>query len=183
MRAQARASAQARPGPNRPWARREGFRRDSEENAGLRAPLRQDRKPPVVLAARRCDDPLGHLALKHQDHAVEPGRPRVGLEPGDEEGVSRRHRAGWRRCGQGREAQAREVDLHRVSGHDIETSGIGCGDRVERGQKAGVLFDGDDAPCAFDQKGAGEASGAGPDLDDRHAFKRAPPRGRCAGSG
>src|SRR5581483_4421165 len=60
-----------------------------------------------------------------------------------------------------------------VSGDDIEPPGIERGNRLKRREAALVLFDGDDAGGAFEQKRAGEAAGTGADLDHCHALERA----------
>ena len=54
---------------------------------------------------------------------------------------------------------------------------------VGKGRQASlVLLDGDDAGGAFEEKGAGQATGAGADFDHGHGFAADPPRGRCVWS-
>ena len=152
--------------------RREGRRGKREENAGRGAPLSNHRKPAIVFAAGRGHDPFGELALKHQHHAVEPGRPGVALQPGDEEGRGDAigqvgddaHGGGKRKRG--------VVEILCIGGNNIETPRIERGDGFERRQTAPVLFYGDDARGAFEEQGAGEAAGTRPDLDDCDPFER-----------
>ena len=57
------------------------------------------------------------------------------------------------------------------------------GDLGERGEAALVALDRDDLFRAVREQRAGEAAGAGADLDDDDAFERAARRGRCGRSG
>ena len=65
------------------------------------------------------------------------------------------------------------IEALRVGVHDLEPAGIALRDIVERGQRALVAFDRDDAFGAQRQQRARQAAGAGADLDDGGAFERA----------
>ena len=65
--------------------RHERGRRDVEQDARLGAPAGQHRQAAVRLRARRRGDAFRDLALEHQHQPVEPGRPRLGGQPADQE--------------------------------------------------------------------------------------------------
>ena len=65
--------------------RHERGRRDVEQDARLGAPAGQHRQPAVGLRAGRRGDAFRDLALEHQHQPVEPGRPRLGGQPGDQQ--------------------------------------------------------------------------------------------------
>ena len=152
--------------------RHEGGRGNVEQDFGLGAPVGEHREPAIGLVILLRDDPLGDLALKHQHHHVVPGRPWLDREPvhqqrgrdivgqvGDDFCTfAAQHRAG--------------IEALRVGVHDLEPPGIALGDIVERGQRALVAFDRDDALGAQRQQRARQAAGAGADLDDGGAFER-----------
>ena len=150
--------------------RREGARRHVEQDLGLGAPAGQHAKAAIGLRAGRCDDALGDLALEHQGHRVVPGRPRLGLEPTDQQ--RRRNVVGQvgddarRRWG-----ERRHIDGKRVVRHDRQAAGAGGGDFLQRGDAAIVALDGDNVPGAGGEQGAGEPAGAGADLDHGDAGK------------
>ena len=69
------------------------------------------------------------------------------------------------RCGRGSKARASPSTTSR-------RPGIVRGDLRERGDRARVALDRDDAAGAFGEQRAGEAAGPGPDLDHGHAVER-----------
>ena len=66
------------------WLRHEGGRRNVEQDFCFSAPVREHAQPSIGLVVLARDDPLGHLALKHQHHHVVPGRPRLDRQPVDQ---------------------------------------------------------------------------------------------------
>ena len=160
-----------------------GLTRECQPRA--RAPLGDDGEPAIGLAAGRRDDALGHLLLEHEDHAVPPGRPGLGLEPADQQQrgdvvgqVGRDHRLG---LGAGQEVAP--VGLERVAIVDRKAPGIALGDGVQRRPAALVALDRNHPLGAL--PGTARASARrGPARPRSPSCRRADlPCARCAASG
>ena len=90
---------------------------------------------------------IGHLALEHQHQHVVPGRPRLGGEPVDQQ----RGRDVVGQVGDHARAFAAEmrarIEPQRIAGNDLKPARIARGDLLQRGNRALVALDGDDAPA------------------------------------
>ena len=157
--------------------REKGARRDVEQDFRLRQPLNQHRKTPVRLAAGRCEETLGDLALKHQGKALVLADP---VEPAEEErsgdvvgqisnNLARRIR------------QLGRVEPERVCGDQLETSGIGGSEVAESRETAPIALDRNDPACTGGKQRPGQAAGAGADLDDGRVIERSGGAGNPAG--
>ena len=113
-------------------------------------------------------EPLGHFLLEHQRKAAIGRDPR---QPAQEE----RRRDVIGKIGDDlarRRRQSRRIEGQRIAFDKGEPPGKGSGQLGERRQAAVVALDRDDMRGAFEQQGAGEAAGAGPNLDDCDTVER-----------
>src|SRR6478609_5505158 len=96
-----------------------------EQDAREGAPLAEHGEPPIVAGAGLCHDAERDLALKHQHQAVEPGRPRLSLEPANEEGGRDTiGQVGDDAC-RWLQVEGAIIDLTRVGGDNLEPPRIG----------------------------------------------------------
>ena len=146
--------------------------RNVEQDLGRSAPVREHAEPPVGFVIFLRDDTLGHLALEHQHHHVVPRRPRLDREPADQQ----RGRDVVGQVGDdfrlGAAEQRPRIESLRVGVDDIQPSRITSRNRLKRGQRACVVFDGDDTPRAQRQQRPRQPAGARPDLDNGRILKR-----------
>ena len=153
--------------------RHERGRRNVEQDFGLGAPVRQHAEPSIGFVVFTRDDAFGHLALKHQHHHVVPWRPRLDGQPVDQKrGRDVVGQVGDDFC-LGAAEQRTRIERLRVGADNLEPSRIMFRNFLQRAQRAFVALDGDDAPRAERQQGAGQSARAGADLDDCRIFQRA----------
>ena len=148
--------------------RRERFGRQRHDDLGARPPLRKNREAAIGLRARRGNDAICNLALKHQHHAVEPRRPWLRLEPADkQQGGDAVRQVGGNRHRLRTGDKRRPISLERIARMHRQTTRIMRRDLFERRQAPGIAFDRDDTLCAFHQQRSRQATGTRSDLDDR----------------
>ncbi len=64
------------------------------------------------------------------------------------------------------------VACQRIGGNDLEPVGIMRGDLIQRGNRALIALDGNDAGCAERQKRARQTAGPGSDFEHCNSFER-----------
>ena len=72
--------------------------------------------------------------------------------------------------------------FERIARDDVEPAGIARGDFGQRGERALVALDGDDAARSERQQRPGQPAGPGADLDGGRRFRAVRRRARCAPS-
>ncbi len=139
------------------------------------SPPGENGEPPVIGALRgRGDDAQGDLALEHQGQPIEERRPGLGLQPaGQEPGADVVGEIGAdpdrRPAGLG--DQRFRLDRQGVGGDDLKAAGPVRADLGERRQGAFVALDRDHGLGALGEQRAGQAAGAGTDLDDDDSLR------------
>ena len=125
--------------------------------------LGQHAKTAIGLGARFRCQPLGDLLLKHQRQAregVDLRQPARQQHRGDVVGQVRHDLAR-------RRPERRQIGRQRIRLDHPQPAGIGRGQFCQRGEAPGVVLDGNHLLCPRRQQRAGEATGAGADLEHR----------------
>ena len=158
--------------------RGEGAGRDVEQAPHLAQPLHEHAETAVILAARRRRQPVRDLLLEHQRQAgdgADIGKPAQQQGRGDIVGQVGDDAA---------RGGAERGNLHRqgIRHHECEPAGKSRGDLLEHRPAAFIPFHRHQMRGTVFKQGAGQAAGAGSDLDDRAPGRDRRRRGQCARS-